>query len=260
MIDGAETLESDDRATIGALADELRDADSAVALTGAGVSTASGIPPFRGEDGIWNTDFDPAAFHITRFERDPAGFWADRIKLYDRMYPESVDPNPAHDALARLESIGSLDAVITQNTDGLHAEAGSEAVIELHGTNNRVVCHHCGERAAAGPIRNRVADGERPPRCEDCGGVFKPDVVLFGELLDRKALRRAKELVADSDLLIVAGSSLTVDPAGSLPAERRGGSLAIVNFDRTPFDDSAEFLLQADLTIVLPALVDAIDR
>lgn len=243
---------------IDALAADLRDAGSAVALTGAGVSTASGIPSFRGEDGIWETEFDPEAFHVRRFERDPEGFWTDRIELYERMYPASVAPNPAHEALADLEAAGVLDAVITQNTDGLHAAAGSETVIELHGSNSRVVCHRCGRTDPADPIRERVVDGELPPECPDCGGAYKPDVVLFGELLDPDVLERARAFVAGSDVLVVAGSSLVVDPAGSLPARQRGGSLAIVNYDRTPFDGTADYVLREDVTEVLPAIAERV--
>ncbi|XVH31232.1 Sir2 family NAD-dependent protein deacetylase [Haloferacaceae archaeon DSL9] len=241
------------RDAVDAIAAELGRADRAVALTGAGLSTASGIPSFRGEDGIWGTEFDPESFHVSRFESDPEGFWADRLRLHERMFPDRVEPNAAHDALARLTNDGVLDAVITQNTDGLHAAAGTDAVIELHGNARRVVCHRCGDRAAAAESRERVRDGDNPPRC-GCGGIYKPDVVLFGELLDREGLRRAKRLAAASDVFIVAGSSLQVHPAASLPAERRGATLVLVNFESTPFSANADYDLRADVTEVLPAI------
>lgn len=243
---------------LAALAAELRDADRAVALTGAGLSAASGIPTFRGEDGIWGDEFAEAEFHVSRFERDPAGFWTDRLELYDHMEPAGgAAPNAAHDALADLTNAGVLDAVITQNTDGLHHAAGTEDVIELHGTNARVVCARCGDTRDAGPVRDRARDGELPPTCE-CGGTYKPDVVLFGELLPTEPHRRAKRLAAASDVFLVAGSSLTVDPAASLPSRMAGGSLAVVNFERTRYSDTADYEFRADVTEVLPALAERV--
>ena len=245
-------------AAVEALADELRDADRAVALTGAGLSAASGIPTFRGDDGIWGGAFDEAAFHVSRFERDPGGFWVDRIRLYDHMEPEGgAEPNAAHEALAELTNAGALDAVVTQNTDGLHDAAGTDEVVELHGSNARVVCAECERRVPAGPIRKRARDGERPPTC-DCGGPYKPDVVLFGERLPQAASRRARSLAAESDVFLVAGSSLTVDPAASLPTHRRGATLAVVNLDRTRYAGTAEYDLRADVTAVLPSLADRV--
>mgnify|MGYP006272719615 CR=1 FL=1 len=243
-----------DPANLDALAADLRTADTAFAFTGAGVSTASGIPSFRGEGGIWETEFDPRDFRIGRFETDPAGFWRDRLDLHDAMFPESVAPNPAHEALATLESAGVVDAVVTQNTDGLHAAAGSERVLELHGTTSRVVCRRCGDRQPAAPVHDRVRDGEVPPTC-DCGGVLKPDVVLFGEQLPRETVAEARDLAASADVVLAVGSSLQVEPAASIPRDAgRGGTLAVVNFDPTPLDDGAEYLFRADVTDLLPAL------
>ncbi|MGM0604975.1 MAG: Sir2 family NAD-dependent protein deacetylase [Halobacteriota archaeon] len=241
-----------------ALADEFGSAERAVAITGAGVSTASGIPPFRGDEGIWGGAFDPASFEIARFERDPAGFWIDRLALHDRMRPEGLEPNDAHRALARLSNANVIDAVITQNTDGLHAAAGTADVIELHGNSRRAVCHGCGRKTDATAVRDRVRNGKTPPRCDHCEGVYKPDVVLFGELLPRSALRGAKAHVGASDVVLVAGSSLTVHPAARLPRERSGATLAIVNFDRTPFSENADYDLRADVTEVLPAIADRV--
>ncbi|WP_321168333.1 Sir2 family NAD-dependent protein deacetylase [Halorubrum sp. JWXQ-INN 858] len=260
MTDADAPTDLEDAATIEDLAAELRAADRAVALTGAGLSAASGIPTFRGEGGIWGDAFDEVDFHVSRFERDPAGFWRDRLVLYDRMEPDGgAEPNPAHDALAALVEAGVLDAVITQNTDGLHGAAGTADVIELHGTNARVVCARCGETREAGPIRDRARDGALPPTC-DCGGVYKPDVVLFGERLPAAALRRARRLAAASDVFLAAGSSLTVDPAASLPGRVGDGSLAVINLDRTRYSGTAEYDLRADVTEVLPALARAVLR
>jgi len=232
-------------------------ADHVVVMTGAGVSTASGIPSFRGDDGIWGAQFDPNAFHISRFERDPAGFWTDRLALYEQMLPAGLAPNPAHEALAALESAGRLDAVITQNTDGLHRAAGTTSLIELHGTTAQVRCHRCDAATPAEPVHQRIRDGENPPHCP-CGGVYKPDVILFGELLDREALSQAKSLIRETELLIVAGSSLTVQPAAGLPRGRNGADLVLINYDRTPYTETADIWIDGDVSTVLPAIAAAL--
>ncbi|MEE6210416.1 NAD-dependent protein deacylase [Salarchaeum sp. III] len=243
-----------DEEAIARVAALLRNADSASVLTGAGVSTASGIPSFRGEDGIWGNEFDPQDFHRRRFERDPAGFWSDRLDLHDAMRPEGVEPNAAHRALADLEATG----VITQNTDGLHQAAGSDRVVELHGNAERVACEDCGRRSDATDARQRAADGDLPPTC-DCGGVLKPDVVLFGEQLPPKSLHDARDLAERSDAFLAVGSSLTVDPAASLPATAaRDGSLVVVNLDETRADDRANVVLRADVTDALPAIAERV--
>ncbi len=238
------------------LADAIRRAGSTVALTGAGVSTASGIPDFRGDGGIWNAEFDPADFRIERLLSDPAGFWIDRLELHETMFPDEIEPNAAHGSLAAMESRGWLDAVITQNTDGLHGEAGSERVFELHGNAERVVCMDCGRKGEADPVRERVRDGEHPPRCE-CGGLLKPDVVLFGESLPEAILAEARRRAEESDVFLAVGSSLTVEPAASLPrAAARSGSLAVCNLDPTPYDERADVVLHEDVTEALPALAE----
>ncbi|AUX08776.1 NAD-dependent protein deacetylase, SIR2 family [Halalkaliarchaeum desulfuricum] len=237
-----------------ALARDLREADTAIALTGAGLSAASGIPTFRGEDGIWGEEFSEADFHVTRFERDPEGFWEDRLELNELLRPDDIEPNPAHEALADLENAGILDAVVTQNTDGLHTAAGTGTVLELHGNAERVVCHRCGRRKPAQAIHDRIRSGENPPTCGECGGVYKPDVVLFGELLPKDVLGRARRLAEDSDVIVAAGSSLQVDPAASLPSYQRDGVLAIINFERTRYASRATYTFREDVTELLPAL------
>ncbi|QLG64052.1 NAD-dependent protein deacetylase [Halorarum salinum] len=234
------------------LAADLRAAAAGVALTGAGTSAASGVPTFRGEDGVWGSAFDPDDFHHDRFRRDPAGFWEDRLDLHRAMYAADPEPNAAHRALASLESDGHLGAVLTQNTDGLHAEAGS-TVVELHGAARRVVCSDCGRRSDAAPARERAADGELPPRCGSCDGVLKPDVVLFGERLPREAFAEARRLASCADVLLAVGSSLTVEPAASLSTAGEG-TLAVVNFDPTPYDDRAAYVFREDVTEALPEL------
>ncbi len=240
------------------LASDVLDAETVVALTGAGVSTASGIPDFRSEGGVWETH-DKSDFHYDRFRADPEGFWRDRIALRTTLYgDDAVEPNAAHQALARMERAGHLDAVVTQNVDGLHAEAGSETVVRLHGTGQRAACQGCGRRVDADEIQERVEDGEVPPRCGACDDVFKPDVVLFGEQLPQGALQRAQNLAREADVFLSVGSSLSVEPAASLPvvASRRGATVADVNLDSTRLDGRADYEFRADVTEVLPALAD----
>lgn len=243
----------DDR--IAAVAESLRDADAAAALTGAGVSTASGVPSFRGEDGIWNR-YDQGDFDIYAFERDPGAYWERRLELHEDLFPDGVEPNAAHEALSALESSGHLDAVVTQNVDGLHDEAGAEELVTLHGRADRVECRACGGRFDAAEPQQRAHEGELPPRCPDCDGVLKPGTVLFGERLPRAALSRAQTYARDSDVFLVAGTSLTVEPAASLPvtASTHGAAVVLVNAEATPKDSIADFVFHADVTEVLPRL------
>jgi NAD-dependent deacetylase len=246
--------------SLDAVADAVLSGGCVVALTGAGISTASGIPTFRGEDGVWGREFRPRDFALGRFENDPEGFWRDRVQLHSVMYPDDVAPNAAHEALARLESQGHLEGIITQNTDGLHSIAGSDRVVELHGNANRVVCRDCGEQSDAAAARQRVTDGELPPLCPDCGGVLKPDVVLFGERLPQEQFDAAHHMAQQSDVFLAVGSSLVVEPAASLPGEAaRNGTLVIVNLEETPVDDEADIVVNEDLTEVLPRLAELVE-
>ncbi|MFB6169774.1 MAG: NAD-dependent deacetylase [Haloarculaceae archaeon] len=237
----------------------IRDADTVVAMTGAGVSTASGIPDFRGPDGLWQ-EHDPDDFHLDRFQADPEGFWADRLDLAADLFGDGVEPNAAHEALADLQQAGVLDTLVTQNVDGLHQRAGAEDVIELHGNNDRVACRGCRRRYDAGPVRERAADGELPPSCPECGGVLKPDVVLFGEQLPEHALLMSHARAEKADVFLVAGSSLSVEPAASLPgtALDRGATLVLANLEPTDYSDRATYDFRSDVTDVLPRLRDAV--
>ncbi len=247
----------DDRIADAAAA--FRDADRAAALTGAGVSTASGIPSFRGEGGIWDR-YDRDDFDVYAFERDPGAYWERRLELHDELFPDGVGPNAAHEALAALESAGHLDAVVIQNVDGLHDAAGSETVVTIHGRADEVECRSCGRRFdAAGPQR-RAREGQLPPRCGECDGVLKPGTVLFGEQLPRRALGRAQASAKGSDVFLVAGTSLTVEPAASLPvtASTHGATVVLVNDEATPKDSVADYVFHADVTEVLPRLQRAV--
>jgi NAD-dependent protein deacetylase/lipoamidase len=211
-----------------------------VVLTGAGISTESGIPDFRSPSGLW-AQFDPMEYAtIEAFRSDPEKVWrfyAPRIAML-----VEAEPNAAHHALAELERLGLVRAIVTQNIDLLHARAGSRDVIEVHGSIRTSTCPHCG--AAHGLERVQAMLAERPdeaPRCASCAAVLKPDVVFFGELLPEQAIERAHELVRRAGVLLVVGSSLEVFPVAGLPHETlaAGGELAIVNLEPTPFDGRA---------------------
>ncbi len=221
------------------LAELIRANQPCVVLTGAGVSTESGIPDFRSASGIW-AQYDPyEVASIEAFRRDPAQVWefyALRLGVL-----AGAAPNPAHIALAELESLGLVQAVITQNVDGLHAAAGSRDVIEVHGSITSAVCVACGRHEA------HVRELLPLPRCADCGAVLKPGVVMFGELLPAAAIDRATALARGAELLLVVGTSLEVWPVAGLPGETlaNGGKLAIVNREPTPYDAQASLVVHA---------------
>jgi NAD-dependent deacetylase len=231
------------------LADLIRDRQPCVALTGAGVSTESGIPDFRSATGIWAT-YDPAVVaSIDGFHRDPERVWEFYGRRLDLL--RGVRPNPAHEALARLEEAGLLRAVITQNVDGLHRQAGSRDVVEVHGSLDSALCPRCGRSEP----RARVEELLPLPRCATCSAVLKPGVVMFGELLPVEALERATALAHEAALLLVVGSSLQVWPVAGLPDQTlaHGGRLAIVNREPTPCDDRADVVVHAAAGDVLAA-------
>ncbi|MDS0294116.1 Sir2 family NAD-dependent protein deacetylase [Halogeometricum luteum] len=243
------------------LAETLVAADGVTVLTGAGASAASGVPTFRGDGGIWGTEFDVESFTIERFERDPRGFWEDRLELHDRMFGDVSGPNEAHRALAWLEELGVVDAVVTQNTDGLHREAGTERLVELHGDASRSVCAACGEAVPTEEALDGVRAGDAPPSCPEygCEGHLRPDVVLYGEDLSEAAYGSARRLAWESDVLLVVGSSMTVEPAASLPVEAaERGELAVFDAAETVNDGLADYLVRGDAAETLPALVDAV--
>jgi NAD-dependent deacetylase len=236
------------------LAELIRDNQPCVALTGAGVSTESGIPDFRSASGIW-AQYDPyEVASIDGFRRDPARVW----EFYGRRLGVLAEarPNDAHRALAALERRGLLEAVITQNVDGLHQQAGSQEVIEVHGSISTASCPRCGRREP----RERVVDLLPVPACADCGAVLKPDVVMFGELLPLRTIERASALARSAALLLVVGSSLEVWPVAGLPGETlaEGGIVAIVNRDPTPYDERASLIVHATAGPVLAAVAEAL--
>ena len=240
-----ETATDLDPAAIERAADLVADSEHLVAFTGAGVSTESGIPDFRSPGGLWDT-YDPRDFTIQALRSDPVAYWERRLEMRaEREFSwTDVEPNPAHVALARLEAEGPLSTVITQNVDGLHQAAGSDpaSVLELHGTRTAAKCLGCGQRLDLSVLDGKLDEEELPPRCDVCGGLLKRATVSFGERLPREVLQRARREARECDTFLVAGSSLTVEPAASLPriARENGAALVVVNLDATPMDDEAD--------------------
>ena len=232
----------------------LASAARGVALTGAGISAESGIPTFRGEGGLW-TQYDPVKVAtIERFREDPRAYWSVARERGPAVL--SAEPNPGHLALAGLEQSGHLVAVVTQNTDGLHQDAGSNRVIELHGSGRTVQCLDCGTRESRRDVQGRL-EFQMPPRCRICGGMFlKPTVVLFGEPMPVDAVEDALSLARRADVMLVVGTSLVVYPAADIPlvASRAGAEIIIVNAEPTPMDGLAAVVIHGRAGEVLPEL------
>jgi NAD-dependent deacetylase len=241
------------------LAQLIEDADSVVALTGAGISVPSGIPDFRSAGiGLW-TKVDPMKVaHIDAFRRDPVSFWSFYGQRFNTL--DDREPNRAHAALVELERAGLLQAVITQNIDRLHARAGTEQLVEVHGSIAESICLVCRLRYKLEDVRRRLeGDAEGVPRCE-CGQPLKPGVVLFGEYLPVEAMARAETLAAGADLMLCIGSSLEVYPVAGLPETTlaAGGQIAILTQGPTPFDRRAAVRMGGDVVEELAGLLAAL--
>jgi NAD-dependent deacetylase len=240
------------------LAELIRSRQPCVVLTGAGISTESGIPDFRSPNGLW-AKFDPLEYgSIEAFRRDPLKVWS-FYKPRVTMLTEA-EPNPAHRALAELERLGFVEAVVTQNIDLLHERAGSREVVEVHGSIRKATCPGCGEGHALERVLELLANADAPA-CPACGELLKPDVVFFGELLPTDEIDRAFELARRARLLLVIGSSLEVHPIAGLPRETlgAGGELAIVNRGPTPYDREAALRIDENAGDVLPAVLKALN-
>jgi NAD-dependent deacetylase len=229
----------------------IREHQPCVALTGAGVSTESGIPDFRSPTGIW-AEFDPLEYAtLGAFEADPEKVWRFYAPRFSML--TEAEPNAAHRALAELERYGLLQAVITQNIDLLHARAGSAEVVEVHGSIRTSTCPACAAQYALDDVLGLLEEGDGAPRCGGCGAVLKPDVVFFDEMLPEDAIDRSYALAREARLLLVVGSSLEVWPVAELPLVTldAGGKLAVVNEGPTPVDGRAELRLDGKAGEVL---------
>jgi len=256
-------------------------ANKVVALTGAGISTESGIPDFRGPDGLWKK-YDPEDFTFSRFISDPARFWSVQISIaMDGFSLFTAEPNPAHYALARLEELGKLDCIITQNIDGLHQKAGSRNVVEFHGNVREAICLSCRSIVSIERAAMKAMEGELPPRCDSCGGVLKPNAVLFGEPIPRDALFKAEEEALLCDLMLVIGTSAVVYPAADLPRIAKektgyrwsvmgyrpqvlneyGAKVIEVNGEPTPLTGIiSDYIIEGRIGEVVPRIVEEVEK
>ncbi len=231
-----------------------------VAFTGAGISTESGIPDYRGPNGVWATQTPPTLGDFRTNPETRRLYWLNRFELYPAL--EATLPNDGHRALARLQQAGLLSDVITQNIDGLHQAAGTdpEHVLELHGTARQVSCLNCGRGWDGSLIHRRQVEGDMVPVCEVCGGPLRASTVLFGEPLPAGAIETGIAIAKSADLMIAVGSSLIVQPAAKLPlvAKRNGAVLAIVNLSETPLDRLADVIVRAPSGETLKRLAGAL--
>jgi NAD-dependent protein deacetylase/lipoamidase len=241
------------------LAALLTESRSSVALTGAGISVPSGIPDFRSPGtGIWEKVDPMEVAHIDAFRRDPARFWSFYRPRFEML--GDVAPNPAHEALAELERRGLLEGVITQNIDRLHRKAGSERLVEVHGTIETSSCTTCGSSFPLETVEE-LFDDDGVAVCPGCLGYVKPDVVLFGELLPEAAMSEAHSLAERAELMLCVGSSLEVYPVAGLPEVtlQAGGRLAVVTQGETAYDSRAAVRMSGDVVADLTELMEALD-
>ena len=260
MTERAAGIPSADREPdVSALIEIARTSRVVTAFTGAGISTESGIPDYRGPGGVWERNAPPTLSDFRENLETRRQYWEERRERYPVL--RDTAPNAGHLALARLQSAGRLSHVITQNIDGLHQKAGSDPArtIELHGTAHRVRCLDCDASWPAAKIQTRL-ELEPLPACEICGGMLRAATVLFGQAMPEDALRRAFAIARESNLMLVVGSSLVVHPAARLPeiTVASGGRLAIVNNEPTPLDGLAAVVVRSSAGAVLSALADTL--
>ncbi len=246
------------------IAELIVDSPRIVVFVGAGLSTESGIPDFRSPGGVWDK-YDPQEFYFQRFlenETSREKYWQMATEMYESM--KNAEPNPAHLAIAELERLGKLDCLITQNIDGLHFKAGNsqEKVLELHGTAMHVTCLNCGKRYDRGAIQMRIAGGDKAPRCDECKGLLKPATISFGQSMPAETTQAAYGHSAACDLFIVIGSSLVVQPAAQMPliAKQNGAKLVIINRDETPYDQIADYVVNAQAGLTMVIVLDIVKR
>lgn len=238
----------------------MRDAQRLVFFTGAGISTESGLPDYRGPDGVWTTGKIPSVGEMPTTDEARLEFWQQRRQMYPFM--QSREPNTGHKAISTLMSHGRAIAVITQNIDGLHQKSGvpEDRVIELHGSTRKLRCIPNGHIVDGDEVQNQLVQGDPDPRCPECGGILRSDTVLFGEPLPREALEIAARVSAATDVMVVVGSSLVVYPAAQLPqiARERGASLIIIDRAETALDDLADIVIRGQAGEILSGLAEAV--
>ena len=243
------------------VAELIVNAGKLVVFSGAGISTESGIPDFRGPGGIWSR-FDPDDFTYQKFVADPEARRRQWQMLGEGHLTTDAQPNAAHYAIAELDKMGRLDCVITQNVDNLHQKAGvpDDRVFELHGNLQRAVCLGCGKVYPFEQIKRRLDKGEEVPDCEACHGLLKPTAVFFGEQLPSEVLAEASNRSSACDLFIVVGSTLVVYPAAYMPvyAVQAGARLVIINLRSTPMDGEAAVLIKAKAGEAMSRIVDKV--
>ena len=244
------------------LVDLLRAARKVLIFTGAGISTGSGIPDFRGPNGVWTRGGKPVYYHdFMTSEAARREHWEYKLAQWQAL--AGAEPNAVHRAIVDLENAGRVGAVVTQNIDGLHARAGTTAkrLVELHGTNAAIACQTCGERSEPDPHMARFAQDRRPPVCGSCGGFLKPATISFGQPLDDAELIRAEIAAAEADLVVALGSTLSVHPAAGFPlrAARRGVPYVVINQGETEHDDlpCVTLRLEGDVGALFPPAVAA---
>jgi NAD-dependent deacetylase len=235
-----------------------------VVFSGAGLSTESGIPDFRSPGGVWDK-YNPEDFYFQNFlasETSREKYWQMATEMYEPM--KKAQPNLAHLAIAEMERLGKLDCVITQNIDGLHFKAGNseEKVIQLHGTAMYVTCLSCGKRYDRDGIQGRLQKGLKVPYCDDCGGPLKPATISFGQPMPERETQEAYHRSSLSDLFIVIGSSLVVQPAASIPleAKRNGAKLVIINRDPTPYDHMADIVIHDQAGPTMASILENVKK
>ena len=237
--------------------EDLARSKNAVALTGAGISVESGIPPFRGKGGLWER-FDPMEYaHINAFMKNPAKVWNVLIKEMKGII-DNARPNDAHNGLAGLEKLGILKTIITQNVDGLHQMAGNTDVIEFHGNFAWQRCMECNNRCET----TKIDIGQIPPRCE-CGGIFKPECIFFGEMIPPQCLKRSQMAASTCGTMLVIGTSAGVQPAASIPiiAKQAGAKVIEINLERTPLSrEISDYIIMGRAGEVLKTLTIEIER
>lgn len=237
-------------------AEMITRAGHCVAFTGAGISVESGVPPFRGENGLWNR-YDPMTFDIGYFLENTARSWEALRDIFYDLFGQVV-PNTAHYALAEMEARGLLSAVITQNVDNLHRDAGSKTVYEFHGCLKEIICLECGARSGVGD----VSMDRLPPACDRCSGILKPDVIFFGEPIPEDAAARSFDAAEKTDCMILIGTTGTVAPANLIPSRAKSANAVIIEINPVPSEYTAgvtDIFLRDKATVAMETLMEEID-